>query len=148
MRKINRLVIHGSWTPEEMDIGAAEIRRWHTVDNGWRDIGYHGVIRRDGMYEDGRPEKYKGAHAGRYNSGSMGVCLIGGKLGDGWENNYTEEQFMTLKGVVNWWAAVYSIPMDRVVGHCDLPGVSKLCPGFSVKKWIAAGMPTNHTGQS
>ena len=55
-------VVHCADTPAEMDIGAAEIRKWHTEDNGWDDIGYHYVIRRDGILENGRDTKMQGAH--------------------------------------------------------------------------------------
>ena len=32
----------------------AEIRRWHVQQRGWRDIGYHWVIDRDGAVAPGR----------------------------------------------------------------------------------------------
>jgi len=38
-------VVHCADTPAEMDIGATEIRRWHTEERKWDDIGYHYVIR-------------------------------------------------------------------------------------------------------
>ncbi len=50
---INLIVVHCAATPPSMNIGAAEIRKWHT-DKGWSDIGYHYVIRRDGTQEEGR----------------------------------------------------------------------------------------------
>ena len=30
MRRIDSIVIHGSWTKPGVDIGVEEIRRWHT----------------------------------------------------------------------------------------------------------------------
>ena len=39
-----------------MDIGAEKIKEWHTKGNGWSDIGYHWVIRRDGTLDKGRDE--------------------------------------------------------------------------------------------
>lgn len=143
MRKINRIIVHGAWTRASADIGAAEIESWHR-DRGFNGIGYHGVIRRDGMYEPGRSEARTGAHAPPMNRGSLGVCLVGGRdAGDGWEDNYRPEQFMTLKAVINWWTALYSIELDCVIGHRDVAGGSNPhCPGFDVRAWVAAGMPT------
>ena len=63
MRAVTQLVIHCSATKANVDenitlpgedIGAREIRRWHQRQ-GYSDIGYHYVIRRDGRVEIGRP---------------------------------------------------------------------------------------------
>ena len=136
MRPINRIVVHCAATPPDMNIGADTIRKWH-LDRGWSDIGYHGVIRRNGMYEPGRPESQMGAHARGANVDSLAVCLVGGITeGGAPENNFTPEQFDTLQAVLNWWTAAYNIGWDKVLGHCDLPGVPKACPSFDVQGWI------------
>ena len=67
MRKINEIIIHCSDTQEGCDVTAKDIRRWHTTPKekggrGWRDIGYHYVIRLDGTIELGRPLEKAGAH--------------------------------------------------------------------------------------
>lgn len=54
MRNITFGFIHCAATPPGMDIGADELRRWHVEGNGWSDIGYHYVIRRNGAVEFGR----------------------------------------------------------------------------------------------
>ena len=89
MRKINEIIIHCSDTQEGCDVTAADIRRWHTTPKekggrGWRDIGYHYVIRLDGTIEVGRTIERVGAHCiGRngedHNSHSIGICYIGGR---------------------------------------------------------------------
>ena len=61
------IVVHGTWTPPGLDVDAAMIRKWHTDPKerggrGWADIGYHGVIKRDGTYEPGRDIRSVGAH--------------------------------------------------------------------------------------
>ena len=136
MRPIRRIIIHCSATPPKMDIGADKIREWH-IERGWSDIGYHGVIRRDGMYEPGRPEYRSGAHARGHNADTLAVCLVGGVTGSGKpSNNFKQEQFETLAHVVAWWSAAYGISLDNVLGHNDLPGVAKACPSFDVRQWI------------
>ena len=84
-----------------MDIGATEIKKWHVDDNGWDDIGYHYIIKRGGLVEVGRPEGFQGAHAPAANSKSIGICLVGGMADDGGaENNFTMEQFLSLKDLI------------------------------------------------
>lgn len=136
MRPINRIIVHCAATPPSMDIGAELIAKWHKA-RGWSDIGYHGVIRRDGMYEPGRSDDQMGAHARGHNLDTLAVCLVGGITeGGAPENNFTPEQFDTLEAVLNWWTAVYGIGWGKVLGHRDLPGVAKACPSFNVQAWI------------
>ena len=74
-KKTDSIIIHCAATKPSMDIGYQEIRKWHVEDNGWDDVGYHFIIRRNGKYEKGRPEGYSGAHAPSHNSRSIGICL-------------------------------------------------------------------------
>ena len=46
-KKTEYLIIHCAATKPSMDIGLTEIRKWH-LDRGWRDVGYHYIIRRNG----------------------------------------------------------------------------------------------------
>ena len=98
--KTDMIVIHCASTPASMDIGVKEIKKWHIEDNKWDDIGYHYVIRRDGTLETGREEHRTGSHARQVNGTSLGVCLVGGYGSGGWENNFTEEQFVALKDII------------------------------------------------
>jgi N-acetyl-anhydromuramyl-L-alanine amidase AmpD len=52
-KKTDYLIIHCAATKPSMDIGVNEIRKWH-LDRGWRDVGYHYMIRRNGEVELGR----------------------------------------------------------------------------------------------
>ena len=136
MRAINKLVIHCSATPPSMDIGAKEIREWHVRDNGWADIGYHFVIRRDGTVETGRPLEKQGAHAAAKNGNvaSIGVCMVGGVRKQGGrlvtENNFAPAQWTALDALVK--RLMKQFPIDTLLGHRDLDP-RKDCPSFSVK---------------
>jgi len=139
MRKINAIVIHCSDTLATADIGAKEIRAWHTAPppagNGWADIGYHYVIRRDGTVEAGRPVDRPGAHVMGYNANSLGLCLVGGRGDCGRpENNYTPAQWAALKALVIGLLKTY--PGAIIKGHRDYPNVPKACPCFEVKAWL------------
>jgi len=135
-KKTDTIIIHCAATKPSMDIGYNEIRKWHVDQNGWDDVGYHFIIRRNGKYEKARPEGYSGAHAPSHNSRSIGICLVGGMAEDGTaENNFTLEQFLTLKDLINMIMDKYSDITD-VLGHCDVQDNKPNCPGFNVKEWL------------
>lgn len=119
-----------------MDIGAADIRRWHRA-KGWLDIGYHFVIRRDGTVETGRNIATPGAHVEGFNSCSIGICMVGGldDKGDP-ENNFTEAQFRSLYHQLQLLQAKF--PNASIQGHRDFPKVAKACPSFDVRGWLAS----------
>jgi len=129
---MNKLIIHCADTFSDMDIGAKEINQWHK-DRGWSEIGYHYVIRRSGEIEVGRPEQKAGAHVVGHNTGSLGICLVGGKA-RGKENpcNFTKAQWKALEGLIFDLTKKY--PKAEVCGHTDLDS-GKRCPTFDVKSW-------------
>ncbi|WYW04222.1 amidase [Pseudomonas phage vB_PpuP-Kallioja] len=127
------LVVHCAATKATMDIGVREIRQWH-VQQGWLDVGYHFVIRRNGTVEDGRPHDVIGSHAKGYNSTSLGICLVGGIDAKGApENNFTPEQLMSLRLLLTAQKRTY--PQAKIVGHRDLDS-GKACPSFDVAPWL------------
>tara|TARA_R100000664_G_scaffold20807_1_gene30033 strand:+ start:943 stop:1365 length:423 start_codon:yes stop_codon:yes gene_type:complete len=126
------IVIHCSYTKPNMDIGLREIRNWHVNDNGWRDVGYHYIIRRNGEVELGRNVKDTGAHAAGYNHKSIGIALVGGMADDNsTEDNFTDKQWTTLLDLVKQKLIDY--PDAKVIGHNEIS--EKDCPCFDVQKW-------------
>jgi len=130
MRDIRKIIIHAADTTASMDIGADEIRRWHVEDNGWSDIGYHYVIRRDGTVEPGRPEHQPGAHVRGHNKDSIGICLVGGKP----RFNFAYVQMDALMDLVT--ALKEAHPNATVHGHRDFDQ-GKRCPCFDVQAWFS-----------
>lgn len=130
------IVIHCSATRAIQDIGATDIRKWHKA-KGWRDIGYHFVIRRNGTVEKGRGVDEIGSHVQGHNAASVGICLVGGLNNDTYkpEANYTPAQWTALKMLVAQMLKKY--PSAKVLGHRDFPKVAKACPCFDVKPWAA-----------
>lgn len=138
MRKITFGFIHCSATPPGMDIGAAEIRSWHVDGNGWSDIGYHYVIRRNGQTESGRDRDNDGdiweeigAHVRGHNARSLGICLVGGHGSsptDGFDDHFTNEQRVALCALMHGIQGAN--PNIRWLGHNAV--ASKACPGFQV----------------
>lgn len=55
------------------------IERLHELhkDNGWKGIGYHFYIRKDGRIYRGRPEWTMGSHCKGFNKNSLGIAFEG-----------------------------------------------------------------------
>jgi len=144
MRKsTNWIAIHCSATRPSQDVGAADIRKWHKAQ-GWSDVGYHFVIRRNGKIEKGRAVDAVGAHVAGFKTISVGICMVGGVSQKDFtkaENNFTKEQWASLKKLVADLSARY--PKAKVRGHRDFPKVNKACPSFDAIAWAKKeGFPT------
>lgn len=124
MRKINKIILHCSDTPAKMDIGTKEIDKWHR-QRGFSLIGYHYVIRRDGIIEKGRGEDKIGAHCYGYNRYSLGVCLVG-------RGKYTKTQFKSLETLLNELTLRYE--EASINAHYEFS--SKDCPMFDVAAYL------------
>lgn len=130
MRKITKIILHCSATPEGKDYTVAQIRDWHVRGNGWNDIGYHYVIYRDGTIHRGRPVEQAGAHTKGHNANSIGVCYIGGCAADGKtpKDTRTPEQTHSMHELVAQLQQQY--PGATV--HCHNEFANKACPSFKI----------------
>ena len=143
MRKISQIVIHCAATrPEWMEGQPAqakvdEIDKWHR-DRGFRRIGYHYFIDRDGVVVKGRQLEEEGAHTLGQNKDSIGICLAGGHgsaMNDPFSKNYTDAQDQALRVLIN--ELQVRIPgIRKISGHNDYTK-AKACPGFQVSRWLA-----------
>lgn len=133
-KRTNWIVIHCSATRAIQDVGAADIRRWHKAQ-GWADIGYAFVIRRNGKVETGRSVDAIGSHVKGHNHDSLGICLVGGLNNETYkpEDNYTAAQWAALIRLLTTLTKKY--PAAKVLGHRDFPNVQKACPCFNAKAW-------------
>lgn len=132
----NRLFIHCAATKPSMDIGVREIRQWHK-GQGWFDVGYHFIIKRDGTVEDGRGVEQIGSHAKGHNNDSIGVCLVGGLNEAGKPApEFTQEQWDSLHKLTMGLIAQFPT-ITEVLGHNNV--AAKACPSFDVKKWFTEG---------
>lgn len=134
MRKIEKIIIHCSATPEGKDYSAKDITAWHKA-RGFRTIGYHYVVRLDGTIETGRPLEEMGAHCLGQNTNSIGICYIGGLLKDCKTpaDTRTEEQKVSLLQLISGLKDTF--PGCTVHGHREF--AIKACPCFSVKEEYA-----------
>jgi hypothetical protein len=79
-RRITEIILHHTWAPTAVQYRGKPtiegIHRYHTVDNGWSDIGYHYLVSPDGLLWLGRPLSRDGAHVSGKNAGTIGVSMI------------------------------------------------------------------------
>lgn len=124
MRKISKLIIHTSDSPDHLDIGVKEITEWHK-QQGWSDVGYHYVIRRDGTIEEGRPVARPGAHTAGHNSDSIGICWVG-------RSKITRDQKGALLQLLSQLLNKFDLDTLDIYGHNDFNS-NKSCPNISVE---------------
>ena len=124
--KIKFIVIHCSDTPDSENWEAIDIHKMH-IGFGWDGIGYHKIINKNGLVENGRPEYWIGAHVKGKNVCSLGVCLIG-------RNNFNNKQYNSLINILKSWKTKY--PRAKIIGHNELTDTDKTCPNFNVQSWL------------
>lgn len=120
----------------------AEIRRWHVQERKWKDIGYHYLIDRNGVLALGRPVEQVGAHVQGHNTGTIGICLIGGHGSaetDKFSDNFTATQDTVLRVLLNDLKRQHP-GIVKISGHNQY--AAKACPGFNVPQWYQPITPT------
>ncbi len=141
MRKLTEIVIHCSATQPKWMAGqpvtaaVAEIDRWHRA-KGWSGgVGYHYVIDRKGWLGIGRPLGKRGAHVAGHNTGTIGICLLGGygsNENDKFADHYTPEQDDSLRAFLADLMDEHPT-INKISGHNEY--AAKACPGFQVFDW-------------
>ena len=128
MRTITLIIIHSSATPEGKSLSAEACRQDHIHHRGFRDIGYHFYLTRDGEIHRGRPIEKIGAHCRDHNTHSIGVCYEGGLDAEG---RPKDTRTLAQKGSLIALLRELRIrfPKALIVGHHDLNPM-KDCPCY------------------
>lgn len=116
------LVIHHTGNLVDDDLSAEQIHFMHLA-NGWAGCGYHFIIRKNGVIEQGRPTDMIGSHAYGENWHSIGIHLCG-------NFEYVEptaSQIESAAYLLGWLCETYNISTHNIVGHRDL--MATACPG-------------------
>ena len=131
----NLIVVHGSLTKPNDDDGVDYMRSLH-MRQGCVDVGYHFVIRRNGVVELGRPIHAIGNHCQGRDYDSIGICMIGGGnvKREAKSPDYTTPQMLSLTHLCCSLVRIY--PEAEVCGH-NRTDTSSLCPVFNVADWWA-----------
>ena len=127
MRTVTLLIVHCSAVRPGQQSSAREIDLWHR-GKGYKSIGYHFVVRRDGTVETGRNLEEVGAHCQGHNRHSIGICYEGGLDASGKPaDTRTEAQKRALRLLLERLHKQF--PKALIVGHHDLNPM-KVCPCF------------------
>lgn len=128
MRKVRKIILHCSDSPDTRDIGFKEINQWHK-ERGWASksgisCGYHYIIRRDGTIERGRPEKEVGSHCYGQNKTSIGVCWVG-------KDSTSMRQDSALINLLRHLINKHGLDPSDIYGHCEFDD-RKTCPNINM----------------
>lgn len=129
MRKITKIIVHCTATPEGRAVSVAQVDAWHK-ERGFRCIGYHYLVGLDGTVTAERPEQEMGAHCLGHNYESIGVCYVGGldRVTGEPKDTRTPAQCSALRRLVEQLRDRY--PGATVHGHREF--AAKACPCFDI----------------
>jgi len=124
LRKVlNTIVIHHSAFSHA---SPAEIQGLHMDRRGYADVAYHFMIDSDGVIYEGREIDVRGAHVQGFNTGSVGIVLLGNFN----ESEPSQAQLDSMASLVDYLRFTYEIRF--LAGHKDFPHQSPdgtACPG-------------------
>lgn len=137
-RDVKYLVIHCSATRSNQSYTESQLMHDHLA-RGFRKIGYHFYIRRNGVMTQHRRLLEVGAHARPYNHCSIGICYEGGLDAQGYPcDTRTQKQTQRMVDLLKNLHVLF--PQARIVGHRDLPDTTpKACPCLNAREvfgWI------------
>lgn len=153
---IKFLAVHHTVSAGELEDSAQAVRniqRYHAVQRGWGDIGYHYLIDKKGNIYEGRAggEMVIGGHSREINKVSIGIALIGNFQ----ENNPPEAMMQSLISLLEEKADYYNLDVSGVDnydgnsypvlgGHSDYSATA--CPGVHNYQLLRAlrGMVDNN----
>lgn len=131
-RNIKYIVVHCTATPPEAKV--ENIVRYWKEQKGWKNPGYHYMIKRNGEIVPLLSEDLVANGVKNYNQPSVHISYIGGIDANNKPlDNRTAEQKKALYEKLKELARKY--PTAEIKGHRDFPGVIKACPSFDVKSW-------------
>jgi N-acetylmuramoyl-L-alanine amidase len=149
--KVEKLIIHHSFTKDGKVVDWEAIRKYHTswryngniitqekanelmgkgvkgVEAPWADIGYHygiELVNDDYVLQKGRLESKPGAHTVGMNSKSLGICVVGN-----YDNQVPEHTAIDiLVGLCIKKCTEYGLSADDIETHNKYASY-KTCPG-------------------
>ena len=133
---LNTIVVHHSAYP---NAGPKDVQDLHIDRRAFADVAYHFMIGIDGTIYQGREINIRGAHVQGFNTGSVGIVLLGNFN----EEKPTEAQLTSLIVLVDYLRFTYNI--RYLAGHKDYPNQSPdgtECPGENLYP-LLTGLASN-----
>lgn len=125
----NTVAIHHSASLLASNETMRDIQDLHMDANRWADVGYHYAIDKEGIVYEGRDIHVRGASVAGYNTGTIGVVVMG--------NFQIDEplpiQLTVLQTLVNWLAATYTL--SHLAAHGEFNSES-VCPGKNMLPYL------------
>jgi len=137
LSNVKYIIVHCADT--DQNIGVKAITRWHK-DRGWNTVGYHYIVRRNGVIEKGRSEKVVGAHCYGFNRYSIGVCGV-------WKKKPTVESIASMRRLIEELHERY--PKAEIRPHSYFPSAikqGKTCPNYNLASFLRAGILPKRCG--
>lgn len=125
----NTVAIHHSASLLSTNETMRDIQDLHMDTNHWADIGYHYGIDNAGSIYQGRSITVRGASVAGYNTGTIGVVVMGNFEYD----HPLDVQLSALQTLVNWLAAVFTL--SHLAAHQEFNPES-LCPGQNMLPYL------------
>jgi N-acetylmuramoyl-L-alanine amidase len=134
MREIKYIVIHCTDTWPSAKVEAIEKYWKETL--GWKNPGYHYIIKADGEIVKLLDEKKISNGVLGFNENCINVCYIGGKTKEGKSGDTrTRAQENSMFDKIVELTEKY--PKAVVKGHCEFPNQGgRTCPNFNVMQWL------------
>jgi len=123
---LNTIVVHHSATAYSTP---NEIQDLHMDGRGFADVAYHFLITGDGTIYEGREINIRGAHVQGFNTGSVGIVLLGNFN----DTQPSDAQLDSLRTLMDYLRYTYEI--RYLAGHKDYPNQSSdgtECPGANL----------------
>lgn len=124
LEKIQNIIVHHT---SRQHMTAEECHEFHQKQRGWSGIGYNYFIEKNGVIIEGRGQ-HVGAHAYGHNRTSIGICMTG----DFDRETPTNEQWISFLWLTGYMMKLYHLQTSQVLGHRELEGVKKSCPGLFI----------------
>ena len=128
---IHHTVTGNGYSASEAPSVVRGIYRYHTQSLGWSDIGYNFLIDRFGTIYEGRAggtdEHVVGAHAGGFNTQTLGVALLGTHSGSA----PTQDALDAAAELLAWKAAVHDLDPAATV-RLESTGSSRYASGTTI----------------
>jgi N-acetylmuramoyl-L-alanine amidase len=137
-RAIKYIVVHCTATPTTATIES--IQNYWRNKLGWKNNGYHYIIKRNGIVVNITPETDIANGVAGFNANAIHLSYIGGVDANNKAlDNRTDAQKEAMLNLIVRLSNRY--PEAVIQGHRDFPNVKKECPSFDVKTWLRTYEP-------